>query len=398
MPSEVEIVVEKDDDEIEVTGESKDATEKEAKITQKVVPMPRPPPRFPQRSMKKESNIKSVSVVTHIVERDLDVFIKERLGVDALASVMMIFEGDADLNTEQVEALVSMLKRFNRAIGWTIVDIIVIPPGICSHKIQLMPDHKPSIDNQRRLNPPTQEIVKKETIKWLDAEFIYPIADSSWVCPIQCVPSKSGITVVPNMTNELVQMRPVTRWRIFIAPEDQGKTTFTFLYGTFAFKQMLFGLCNAPATFLRCMISIFSDTVEETIEVFMDDLSVVGDPFDGCLDHLAEVLKRCEECNLVLNWEKSHFMVKEGIILGHRISKKGIEVDRANVEIIEKLPPPISVKGVRCFFGHASFYRRAFGELKEKLVSAPIIISPDWGKPFEVMCDASGVALGVVLG
>ncbi|XP_069147089.1 uncharacterized mitochondrial protein AtMg00860-like [Solanum lycopersicum] len=121
-------------------------------------------------------------------------------------------------------------------------------------------------------------------------------------------------------------------------------------------------------------------------------------------------------------------MVKEGIILGHRISEKGIEVDRAKVEVIERFSPPISVIGVRSFLGHAGFYQRfikdiskiahplckllekeckfyfdesclkAFGELKEKLVSAPIIISLDWSKPFEVMCDASGVALGVVLG
>ena len=160
----------------------------------------------------------------------------------------------------------------------------------------------------------------------------------------------------------------------------------------------------------------------------MDDFSVVGDTFEECLTHLGRVLQRCVETNLVLNWEKCHFMVKEGIVLGHRISEKGVKVDRAKVEVIEKLPPPISVKGVRSFLGHAGFYRRfikdfskiahplckllekeckfvfddaslrAFGELKEKLVSVPIIISPDWGQPFEVMCDASGVALGVVLG
>ena len=145
-----------------------------------------------------------------------------------------------------------------------------------------------------------------------------------------------------------------------------------------------------------------------TIEVFMDDFSVVGDSFERCLTNLSEVLKRCEDCNLVLNLEKCHFMVKEGIVLGHRISEKGIEVDRAKVEVIERLSPPISVKGVRSFLGHAGFYRRfikdfskiahplckllekdckfcfdesflkAFSELKEKLVSAPIIISPDW--------------------
>ena len=103
-----------------------------------------------------------------------------------------------------------VLKRFKRAIGWTIADIIGIPPGICSHKIQLMPNHKPSIENQRRLNPPMQEVVKKEIIKWLDARVIYPIADSSWVCPVQCVPKKGGIIVVPDKKNEHVPMRPVT--------------------------------------------------------------------------------------------------------------------------------------------------------------------------------------------
>ena len=104
----------------------------------------------------------------------------------------------SDLDEQQVQSLVKVLKRFKRAIGWTIADIIGIPPGICSHKIQLMPDHKPSIEHQRRLNPLMQEVVKKEIIKWLDAGVIYPIADSSWVCPVQCVPKKGGMTVVPN--------------------------------------------------------------------------------------------------------------------------------------------------------------------------------------------------------
>ncbi|XP_069155699.1 uncharacterized mitochondrial protein AtMg00860-like [Solanum lycopersicum] len=165
--------------------------------------------------------------------------------------------------------------------------------------------------------------------------------------------------------------------------------------------------------------------VEDTIEVFMDYFYVVGDSFDRCLSHLSEVVKRCEECKLLLNWKKYHFMVKEGIVLGHLISEKGIEVDRSKVEVIERLPPPISVKGVRRFLKHAGFYLRfikdlskivhplfkflekeckfylnesclwTFGELKEKLVSAPIIILLEWSKPFDVICDASGVALCV---
>ncbi|GJX69422.1 reverse transcriptase domain-containing protein [Tanacetum coccineum] len=110
---------------------------------------------------------------------------------------------------------------------------------------------------------------------------------------------------------------------------------------------MPFGLCNAPGTFQRCMMAIFHDMIEKTMEVFMDDFSVFGDSFSTCLSHLDKMLKRCEDTNLVLNWEKSHFMVKEGIVLGHKISKSGIEVDRAKVDVIAKLPHPTTVKGVR---------------------------------------------------
>jgi len=121
---------------------------------------------------------------------------------------------------------------------------------------------------------------------------------------------------------------------------------------------MPFGLCNALATFQRCMLAIFSDLREKNIEVFIDDFSVFGKSFDHSLYHLDVILKRCIETNLVLNWEKCQFMVTEGIVLGHKISGKGIQVDQAKIEVIEKLPPPINVKGVRSFLGHADFYRR----------------------------------------
>ncbi|GJX97690.1 reverse transcriptase domain-containing protein [Tanacetum coccineum] len=213
-----------------------------------------------------------------------------------------------------------------------------------------------------------------------------------------------------------------------IDPKDQEKTTFTCPYGTFAYRRMPFGLCNAPGTFQRCMMAIFHDMIEKTMEVFMDDFSVFGDSFSTCLTHLEKMLKRCEDTNLSLNWEKSHFMVKEGIVLGHKISKSGLEVDRAKVEVIAKLPHPTSVKGVRSFLGHAGFYRRfiqdfskiarpmthllekdtpfffseecidSFNTLKRKLTEAPILIAPDWDLPFELMCDASDFAIGAVLG
>ncbi|GJS82215.1 reverse transcriptase domain-containing protein [Tanacetum coccineum] len=217
-------------------------------------------------------------------------------------------------------------------------------------------------------------------------------------------------------------------FQIPIDPKDQEKTTFTYPYGTFAYRRMPFGLCNAPGTFQRCMMAIFHDMIEKTMEVFMDDFSVFGDSFSTCLSHLEKMLKRCEDTNLVLNWEKSHFMVKEGIVLGHKISKSGIEVDRAKVDIIAKLPHPTTVKGVRSFLGHAGFYRRfiqdfskiarlmthlleketpffflkecieSFNTLKRKLTEAPILIAPDWDLPFELMCDASDFAIGAVLG
>ncbi|KAL4312992.1 hypothetical protein GQ457_01G021160 [Hibiscus cannabinus] len=119
--------------------------------------------------------------------------------------------------------------------------------------------------------------------------------------------------------------------QIAIAPKDQEKTTFTCPYVTYAFRMMLFGLCNAPATFKRCMLAIFSDMVEDYLDVFMDNFSVSGDNFDTCLGNMAKVLKRCEESNLV---------------------------DKAKVEVIEKLPPPTTVKGIRSFLGHVGFYKR----------------------------------------
>ncbi|GKB63778.1 reverse transcriptase domain-containing protein, partial [Tanacetum coccineum] len=215
-------------------------------------------------------------------------------------------------------------------------------------------------------------------------------------------------------------------FQILIDLQDQEKTTFTFPYGKFSYRCIPFGLCNAPGTFQRCMMAIFHDMIEETMEVFMDDFSVFGDSFSSCLSHLDKMLKRCEDANLVLNWEKCHFMVKECIVLGHKISKSGIEVDKAKVDVIAKLPHPTSVKGIRSFLGHVGFYRRfikdfskiarpmthllekdfifskecieSFNILKKKLTEAPILVAPDWDLKFEIMCNASDYAVGAFLG
>ncbi|GJV28942.1 reverse transcriptase domain-containing protein [Tanacetum coccineum] len=107
---------------------------------------------------------------------------------------------------------------------------------------------------------------------------------------------------------------------------------------------MPFELCNAPATFQRCMLAIFHDIIEEYVELFMDDFSVFGNSFDKCLNNLDKMLQRCKDAHLVLNWEKCHFMVKEGIVLGHKVSSAGLEVDKAKIDVISKLPPPTNIK------------------------------------------------------
>ncbi|KAK1645970.1 hypothetical protein QYE76_063775 [Lolium multiflorum] len=260
----------------------------------------------------------------------------------------------------------------------------------------------------------------------IDDKKIYPVIISSklseieeerWVSPVHCVPKKGGMTVVPNDNDELIPQRIVVGYRmcidfrkvnkvtkkdhyplpfidqmlerlsknthfcfldgysgfsqIAVKAKDQEKTTFTCPYGTYAYRRMPFGLCNAPATFQRCMSAIFHGFCESIVE-------------------------RCEETNLVLNWEKCHFMVNEGIVLGHKISERGIEVDRAKVEAIEKMPYPRDVKDVPFVFDDDC--KEAFETLKKALTTAPVVEPPDWNLPFEIMCDASDFAVGAVLG
>ncbi|CAM8916767.1 unnamed protein product [Rhodiola kirilowii] len=380
----------------------------------------------------------------------------------------------ATLNEHETSKLLHVLKTNRKALGYSIDDITGISPSLCMHRINLEENVKPSREFLRRLNPKLNEVVFKEITKLRDVGIIYSVSDSEWVSPIHVVPKKGGLTVVQNEKGELAPTRTVNGWRmcidyrklnkatkkdhfpipfidqmlerlagheyfcfldgysgfyqIPILPNDQEKTTFTCPYGTFAFRRMPFGLCNAPGTFQRCMMSIFSDYIEKCIEVFMDDFSIHGTSFDDCLTSLSHILARCIGTNLVLNWEKCHFMVQEGIVLGHLVSKRGVEVDKAKVQVIEQLPPPQNQKGVRSFLGHAGFYRRfikdfskiakplthllcndvqfnfdkgcleAFEKLKKALVSAPIVQPPNWDLPFELMCDASDFAIGAVLG
>ncbi|GJX21746.1 reverse transcriptase domain-containing protein [Tanacetum coccineum] len=365
--------------------------------------------------------------------------------------VTLLIEGDdklpviiaKDLSVKEKAALIKVLKSHKRAIAWKLSDIKGINLEFCTHKILMEEDYKPAVQYQRRVNPKIHNVIKKEVEKLLDVRLIYPISDSPWVSPVHCVPKKGGFTVVENDENELIPTRLVTWWHVCIDyrklneatykdhfplpfmdqmlerlagneyyyfldgfsgyfqipidPYDQEKTTFTCPYGTFAYRRMPFDLCNTSGMFQRCMMAIFHDMIEKTMEVFMDDFSIFGNLFGNCLSRVDKMLQR-------------------------------IEVDKAKVDVIAKLPHPTIVKGVRSFLGHADFYRRfikdfskisrpmtyllekntpfifsneciqAFETLKKKLTEAPILIAPDWDLPFELMCDASDFAIGAVLG
>ncbi|CAM8920707.1 unnamed protein product [Rhodiola kirilowii] len=241
------------------------------------------------------------------------------------------------------------------------------------------------------------EVVFKGITKLMEAGIIYDVPDSEWVSPIHVVPKKGGSTIVKNAKSELIPTRTVTGWRmcvdyrklnkatkkdhfplpfidqmlerltnheyfcyldgysgfiqIPIHPYDHEKTTFTCPYGTYAYRCMPFGLCNAPGTFKRCMMAILSEFIENTMEVFMDDFSIYGFSFDFCLENISRVLDKCIETDLVLNCEKCHFMIQDGIVLGHLVSNRGIEVDKAKIEVIEKLPPLETLRKFKASLG-----------------------------------------------
>ncbi|GKE13480.1 reverse transcriptase domain-containing protein, partial [Tanacetum coccineum] len=273
------------------------------------------------------------------------------------------------VNDEAITFKVSQTSRYsyNDAESVNRIDVINVSCEEYAQEVLRFSDSSTSGNPTPSLDPILSTSFPSLTpfegiIKLLDARLIFPISDSPWVSPVHCVPKKGAMTVVENEDNELIPTRLVTGWcvcidyqnindairkdhftlpfmdqmlerlagneyycfldgfsgyfQIPIDPQDQEKTTFTCPYGTFAYRRMPFGLCNAPGTFQRCMMAIFHDMIEETMEVFMDDFSVFGDSFSSCLSHLDKMLKR-------------------------------IEVDKAKVDVIAKLPHPTSVKGIR---------------------------------------------------
>ena len=351
-------------------------------------------------------------------------------------------------------------RFFNKQLSvfaWSYKDLKGVPPEVCKHHIHLEERAKLIHQRQRRLNPKYSLLVKEEIEKLLETGFIYPVPYSEWVSSIVIVPKKNrkiricqDFRKFNNATKKDYFPLPFTDAildavashecysfldgfsgynQIQIALEDQLKTTFTTTWGTFASIIMLFGLCNAPATFQRVMIVAFLPYLHKFIEIFLDDFCVFGKIADHA-EQLTKCFEQCEKYGISLNAAKCQFVVPFGRLLGHIVGKAGIVVDLDKISLIVNFPKPTIVKQVRSYLGLCSYYRRAiksfaeiaspltkllkklgvgaspiwapnceeaFLALKEKLSTTPVFIPPNWNKPFRVYVDASNMALGCVL-
>ena len=363
------------------------------------------------------------------------------------------------LSKKERKDYMALLKEFLDVFAWSPADLRGIPPELGEHAIDLKEDSIPVRQRQYRLNPKYSLMVKEELDKLLEAGIIYPVNNSEWVSPIVVVPKKVGADgkVKIRVCQDFRKLNAATRKdhfplpfidmvldhvagqecfsfldgfsgynQVFIRKNDQLKTTFTTDWGTFAFNRMPFGLCNAPGTFQRLMTDIFRDFLKHFLEVFMDDFAVFSKWVDH-LTYLRKTFQRCRDTNLKLHPGKCFFGMMSGLLLGHIVSKRGLEVNLDKVKVILTLLPPKNVREIRGFLGCVGYYRRfivnyarlaspltellkkeveylwteirqqAFEDLKKKLATAPILAPPDWSKAFHVTLDASGWCLGAIL-
>eukprot|EP00253_Pinus_taeda_P013845 PITA_13845 len=285
---------------------------------------------------------------------------------------------NTNLTLEQETKLIHILTKHKNAFAWDYPDMKGIDPQLCTHYIYVENDAKLVRQPQRRLNPHLKEVVKAELQKLLDVNFIYPISDSKWVSLLVVVPKKNGkwrICVDYRELNKATQkdhfpfpfidqvLDTLAGKKFFsfldgfsgynqiqIAPEDQDKTTFTCFWGTLAYRVLPFGLCNAPATFQRAILSIFTDLINEGLEVYMDDFTPYGEEFDPALHS-----GRPSQNPNTFAYSYSYYSNRE-----------------------------------KC--------ERAFNDLKKLVSIAPVLCGPNWDLPFQISSDASDTAIGAVLG
>ncbi|GJU34961.1 reverse transcriptase domain-containing protein [Tanacetum coccineum] len=278
------------------------------------------------------------------------------------------------------------------------------------------------------MNLKIHEVIKKEVIKLLDAGLIYPIFDSPWVSPVHYVPKNGGITVIENDDNELIPTRLVTGWHVCIDYRKLNDATRKDHFPLPFMDQMLERLVgNEYYCFLDGFSGYFHIPIDPRTKIRPPSLALMRRlPTDVCLSAYVMLRARSKGDGHFPRYDRGKN--REGIVLRHKISKFGIKVDKAKVDVIAKLPHLTFVKGIQSFLGHAGFYRRfiqdfskiarpmthllekdtpfifskecieSFNTLKKKLTEAPILVAPDWDLPFEIMCDASDYAVGAVLG
>jgi hypothetical protein len=305
------------------------------------------------------------------------------------------------------------------------------------------------------LNTHLRDVVKEELQKLLDVDFIYHISEIWWVSPLVIVVKKNGkwriyvdyrelnkstqkdhfpLPFIDQVLDTLAGKQFFSFLDVFrgynqiqIAPDDKDKSTFTCPRDTFAYRVLPFGLCNAPTTFHGSILNIFSDSINEGIEVYMDDFTPYGTNLDQALNNLEKVLERCISTRLCLSHEKFNIMMTEGVVLGHYVSANGIKVDTTKIEVILNPPTPRTQTEVRSFLGFAGYYRRfiehfsriatplraltgnvefqwsdkcdvAFARLKRLVSTTPLLRGPNWKLPFHISSYTSDISIDIVLG
>ena len=346
----------------------------------------------------------------------------------------------------------NLFKKFKNVIAVKTDDLI--KTKLLPHRINLMPKTNPIKLKPYRLSKIQSDALKQELTKLLNNRLIVP-SHSPWAFPVVLVKKKNGdyrmcvdyrrlnectikdsyaLPLIDDILFYVGRKSVLTTIDLFsgyhqvpMHPDDEDITCFTTMYGNYNFKVMPFGLCNAPATFQREMNRIFFKLIGECVFIYIDDLIVFSDTPEEHLKNLEQVFKVLEENGLRINIEKCHFFQTEVELLGHVLSKDGLKPVDSKVKVILNWLPPKNVSQLRSFLGAISYYRKfidkfalyakplfkllkknveflwsseaeeAFQLLKIKLVHAPILISPDFDKPFIIRTDASRSGIGGVI-
>jgi hypothetical protein len=359
------------------------------------------------------------------------------------------------LPEKQRNRYVSLMKQFVDVFAWSYEDLKVFYSEIMQHKIPLKHGSKPFKHKSRQFNPLLLPIIEKEMKRLLNAKIIVPLRYSEWVENLVPVKKKNGeirLCVdfrnmnmcslkdnypLPKMDHILQRVVGAQRIsmldgysgynQISVMEEDKNKTTFTTPWGTFMYEKMPFGLMNAGETFQRAMDITFIGEKDKFMVIYLDDITMFSTSDDEHLQHLKQTFEKCRRYGISLNPKKSHFSMEEGKILGHIVSPEGIKIDPERVKAIQQIDIPRNKKSIQSFIGKINFLRRfipnfaeiikhitdmlkkdaeikwipeakeSFENIKQDLIKAPILISPNYSKEFLIFSFASEDTIVVVL-